>query len=56
MPSFIVFGCSVLIVLILAYTLIRSVRRGFETLNQGAIRIGERFSLSGAGIAYFFRT
>jgi signal transduction histidine kinase/DNA-binding response OmpR family regulator len=38
---FMIFGCSILIAVTLAYTLIRSVRQGFETLKQGAIRIGE---------------
>lgn len=38
---FIIFFCSILIVVTLAYTLVRSVRQGFETLKQGAIRIGE---------------
>jgi signal transduction histidine kinase/DNA-binding response OmpR family regulator len=38
---FTIFGCSILIAVTLAYTLIRSVRQGFETLKQGAIRIGE---------------
>ncbi len=38
---FILFGCSVFIAGTLAYTLVRSVNRGFETLKQGAIHIGE---------------